>query len=142
MNQNKVTCTKILRFSSGHRLFRHEGKCKFIHGHNYKAEITAMVKNIDNLGRVVDFSVIKEKIGGWIDENWDHKTLLYHGDITMRAALPFDHVFVCNYNPTVENMAKFLVKKGNEIMGELEKPVEISKVVLWETDTCFSMAIK
>jgi len=28
----KVTCSRIVRFDAGHRLYQHEGKCQNIHG--------------------------------------------------------------------------------------------------------------
>ena len=42
-----------------HRIPLHESKCKAFHGHRYAAEITCQAEQLDHLGRVVDFSVIK-----------------------------------------------------------------------------------
>ena len=29
---------------------------------------------------VVDFSVVKERVGGWVDDHWDHTTLVNRAD--------------------------------------------------------------
>ena len=142
MSQGNISCTKIVRFSSGHRVLYHETKCKFLHGHNYKAEITARATTLDTVGRIVDFSVIKAELGKWIDDNWDHKTLLFTADIQMKKAIDRHHIWLCHFNPTAENMAQFLVQKGNELMEKSKYDVEISEVKLWETETCFAIARK
>src|SRR5690606_40371968 len=45
--------------SCGHRVVGHEGKCRFLHGHNYRIHFTVAADQLDEIGRVVDFSVIK-----------------------------------------------------------------------------------
>lgn len=138
--KTKVSCTKILRFSSGHRVYMHESKCRHLHGHNYKAEITVTSKHLDWLGRVIDFSVIKSCIGEWIDRNWDHKTLLFQDDHEYINRVLSTDCFICPFNPTAENMAMYLLKKGNLIFKEQEHPIKVIRVKLWETDTCFAIA--
>lgn len=134
-----VTCTKIFRFSAGHRVWLHETKCKYLHGHNYKAEITATAKHLDSLGRVIDFGVMKELIGRWIGNNWDHRTLIFEEDPFVHK-LPIEHIWIALFNPTAENMAKFLLKKSNDIFEREEYPVRVKEVKLWETETCFATA--
>ncbi len=72
-------CTRRLQFCCGHRVMRHESKCAHLHGHNYVAFFTASAQ-LDDVGRVIDFSVIKERVGGWIDEFWDHGFVLNEED--------------------------------------------------------------
>jgi len=67
-----IRITRKIEFDSGHRVLGHEGKCAHLHGHRYVAEITVESAGLDSLGRVVDFSVIKEKVGKWVDENWEY----------------------------------------------------------------------
>lgn len=137
---------KIMRkveFDAAHRVMNHESKCANMHGHRYVAEIHAEAEDLDVLGRVIDFSVLKAKIGGWIDQYWDHTTIVYDQDIQTIAALeqiprnkPF---FQASWNPTAENMASFLL---HEICpGLLEGTgVIVKKIVLWETPNCFAEA--
>ena len=75
--------TKKIEFDYGHRVLGHEGKCCYLHGHRGVAEVTVCAVDdggVDDLGRVVDFGVVKEVIGGWIDEKWDHNFLLHKDD--------------------------------------------------------------
>ena len=102
--------------SCGHRVVGHEGKCRFLHGHNYRIFFTCMpssVTGLDNLGRVIDFGVIKAKLCQWLEDNWDHKFLLWDQDTEMMEAQTIllmreSYVWV-PFNPTAENIAKYLV---------------------------------
>src|SRR4051794_33803225 len=68
--------TRELRFCYGHRLLNYDGKCKHLHGHNGRAVITLEADQLDALGMVVDFSVIKRVVAAWIDANLDHRMIL------------------------------------------------------------------
>ena len=66
--------------------------------------------NLDNLGRVIDFSVIKELLCKWLDDNWDHKMILWDQDPLFTELLKLDSSVVSiPYNPTAENLARYLV---------------------------------
>jgi 6-pyruvoyltetrahydropterin/6-carboxytetrahydropterin synthase len=138
---NKITATRILEFDAGHRVHQHESKCATLHGHRYKAEIHARAKSLDSVGRVIDFSVLKAKVGSWIDEFWDHTTLVFDQDKETLEALKkmprFKEPFVCPFNPTAENMAEYLLK---EVCPEVLRGsnVEVHKIRLWETPNCFA----
>lgn len=105
-----ITATRYHDISTGHRVFGHESKCKHLHGHNYRIHFTCR-GDLDAVGRVIDFGVIKEKLCMWVENNWDHKTLLWYAD-PLAAVLaekdPAGTVTV-TFNPTAENMAKYLV---------------------------------
>lgn len=135
-----IKCSRKVHFCSGHRVLNHESKCANLHGHNYVAWIYAQADKLDSLGRVIDFSVLKEKVGGWIDKHWDHTTLLFYKDPLTEFNDKFGEnkkVFVCNFNPTAENMAEYLLKVvcPNELKGT---GVNVTKIVLYETENCFA----
>ena len=118
----------------------HESKCATLHGHNGVIWIHAVpTKGLDQLGRVVDFSVLKEKIGGWVEKNWDHTMILYKEDdktINLVQQAPhFKDIFVLETNPTAENLAHHLLWK---VCPELLQGYNIivNKVVFWETENC------
>ncbi len=139
-------CTRRLQFCCGHRVMRHESKCAHLHGHNYVAFFTASAQ-LDDVGRVIDFSVIKERVGGWIDEFWDHGFVLNEEDEgaiqSVSNFAPKDEVeqklYLMPKNPTAENMAEHLL---NDICPSLfaETGVEITKVRIWETENCYADA--
>jgi 6-pyruvoyl tetrahydropterin synthase/QueD family protein len=74
------TITRRLEWDAGHRVLGHEGRCRHLHGHRYVAEVTVAAPELDDLGMVIDFSVLKEKVGGWIDREWDHNMMLHVSD--------------------------------------------------------------
>lgn len=142
-NMSKITCTRKIHFSSGHRVLGHEGKCVNPHGHNYYAHIFAEAEELDSIGRVIDFSVLKEKVGAWIDEHFDHTFLVFDQDIEMIAALNLikspKAPFICTFNPTAENIAHYLLTVVCPEVLE-QYPITVKKVVLYETDNCYAEA--
>jgi 6-pyruvoyltetrahydropterin/6-carboxytetrahydropterin synthase len=136
------TATRIERFSAGHRLLGHEGHCAYLHGHNYRAEIYARAAKVDEVGRVIDFSVLKEVIGAWIQQHLDHSFLVYAEDHDAIAALRMvrgQPIFTMSANPTAENIAALILDRANTLLGKYER-IEVFKVLLWETDNCFATA--
>lgn len=106
-----ITASRYHDFSAGHRVAGHENKCAHLHGHNYRVHFTLAATELDTVGRVLDFSVIKSKLCMWLEESWDHKMILWKEDPIiddLRGIVPQDIVIV-PFNPTAENMAKYLV---------------------------------
>lgn len=113
--------------SVGHRVHGHESKCAHMHGHNYRITFVVRAKDfrsdLDIIGRVLDFSVIKDRLCMWLENNWDHRFLAHEDDPVMRGLLraaqnlqPDDAFLACTsmvwvpFNPTAENMAQYLVE--------------------------------
>ena len=139
-----LECTRRIQFCAGHRVYRHESKCAHPHGHNYVALIHARTKEgpeLDAIGRVVDFSVLKLRIGGWIEKQWDHGFLYFVDDSQCAAMLNMGDqwkTFAMPYNPTAENMAKYLVEEVCPTLMQ-DTGVEIFKVTLHETENCYAV---
>jgi 6-pyruvoyltetrahydropterin/6-carboxytetrahydropterin synthase len=134
------TCTRKLEFDAAHRVIRHESKCKNLHGHRYVAEVTAAAKTLDDLGRVIDFGVIKGVVGEWIDAHWDHGVILNSED---EALIDFVEVedwqlYVLECNPTAENMAEYLFKKANSLLKDVGSEVVVTHIRLHETPNCWA----
>ncbi|MCI0641768.1 MAG: 6-carboxytetrahydropterin synthase [Gemmataceae bacterium] len=126
--------TKELRFCYGHRLLDYDGKCRHLHGHNGRAVITLAASSLDSLGMVMDFSMIKRVVGGWIDANLDHRMLLRKDDPVLPSLLAQDEpVFLMDVNPTAENIAKLI----HDFVASQGYPVV--EVTLWETDDSFAV---
>lgn len=136
-----ITATRRLTFCAGHRVLGHEGKCRQLHGHNYTVHVTAQAEGLDDVGRVVDFSVLKERIGGWLDKWWDHKFLVYEHDTDVRLVLEqacFAH-YVLPCNPTAENLASYIL---NHICPTLMVGTgcRVVSVTVEETENCYANA--
>lgn len=135
----KIEAVRKLHFCAGHRVYKHESKCANLHGHNYVLLAYAQADELDPLGRVVDFAVLKEKIGGWLDEYWDHNFLIFKKDKEMKKletiAPKTKPWYICDFNPTAEMMATHLIK---EICPKVLKGtgVTVTKIELWETENC------
>lgn len=132
----KTTCIRRLTFCAGHRVYGHESKCANLHGHGYQAFIHAEAPELDALGRVVDFSVIKDKVGGWLETTWDHATLLYERDplASLLECQGYKKVIAFPTNPTAENMARYLLNKSNDLLRF--SGVTVTRVDLFETENC------
>ena len=140
-----ITCTRKLTFDAGHRILNHEGKCRFPHGHTYIVYITAKAAKLDHIGRVVDFSVLKEVYGSWIDQNFDHGFLVWEKDIDLLKALSGvlgAKVYYCPFNPTAEEIAKFLGSYYEFVQALAEFDVEVCQVVVCETPNCSAKWVK
>jgi 6-pyruvoyltetrahydropterin/6-carboxytetrahydropterin synthase len=137
-----LTIMRRVKFCAGHRLHRHGGKCEFFHGHNYVADIYVTAREVDDVGRVIDFADLKRLFKGWLDEHWDHGFVLNEADENgIRAAKlvqPSKYYLLPN-NPTAENMATYLLM---EVCPRLlaDTGVTATKVVIWETDESFAEA--
>lgn len=150
-----ITATRRIQFCAGHRLMNHEGKCSHLHGHNYVALFTAEAKGLDPVGRVMDFSALKERIGSWIETRWDHGFIYCKNDKAVDAAIRvfesmargqggfaapgFDTQkrFEMDDNPTAENMASYLLNRVCPyVLGGTG--VKVVKVQLWETENCYA----
>lgn len=82
-------------------------------------------------GRVLDFSDLKRRVKGWIDENWDHAFLICDEDENARKALEIaepSRFFVLSYNPT-EDMAKYLLEEMCPRAGRQWSSGHLSKLV-------------
>lgn len=136
-----ITCTRRLEFDAAHRVMRHESKCRNLHGHRYAVEVTVTAPELDGLGRVVDFGVIKERLGEWIDREWDHQTILWEEDKALGTAIEAEtgqKIAYLPMNPTVENLAKYLLETVCPAL--FAPPLVVTGVKIWETPNCSAEA--
>lgn len=126
--------TKTIPFCYGHRLLNYEGKCKYLHGHNGRAEIMLETNKLDHRGMVVDFTDVKGIVGTFINEKLDHKMLLCRKDpiisLLKKIGEPF---YLVDENPTAENIAKLIYDFAKS------KKLPVVSVKLWETETSFAI---
>jgi 6-pyruvoyltetrahydropterin/6-carboxytetrahydropterin synthase len=150
-----IKASRYHDISCGHRVVNHESKCRHLHGHNYRVHFECSSSGLDSIGRVIDFSVIKEKLCMWLEDNWDHKFLAWERDpvmLTIETALnkdcwsdEFDIFFYSivsvPFNPTAENMAAYLL----EVVGPARLAgtgVELTTVIIEETAKCSASITK
>lgn len=108
----------------------HPGKCRHLHGHSAKADITLSSAELNEQAMVRDFSEIKALIGDWIDREFDHTLLLHEADPILPTLQDAgERVRVVAEHPTAE----FLARKIYDYAKSAGLPVE--SVSLWETDS-------
>ena len=135
-----ITCTRRIEFDAAHRIMNHESKCKMLHGHRYALEATFAAKELDELGRVIDFGEIRAVLGSWIDDNLDHNTILSVNDKNLGekiAAETGQKIYYIKENPTAENIAQYIF---SEICPKLfaQKNVKCVAIKLYETPNCYT----
>ena len=152
MKPHSVSITRKLRFEAGHRIARHESKCKHLHGHSYVAYVVVeptadclkeSQHGLDDLGRVLDFGILKQRLQVWLDDNMDHTFLLDAADTEARKALEFfnslqsgdskQKFYFMPYPPTAENIARHLAQ---DIFPMLVPEVNVVRVTVQETENC------
>ena len=125
-----------IKFCAGHRLHQHGGKCEFFHGHNYIADFYVTSDNVDSVGRIIDFAELKSRFKGWLDDHWDHGFILNQDDQNGLEAIKLvvpSKYYVLPYNPTAENMARYLLEVVcPEVLSDTN--VQATRVVIWETE--------
>ena len=135
--KKRITAHRYHDFSTGHRVYKHESKCAHLHGHNYRIHFYCEAPQLDSVGRVMDFGDIKTYLCNWLEDNWDHKFLIFKEDPwvpTLKEIDPYGTVVV-NFNPTAENMGLYLL----DVIGPLQlkdSPVRLYKVIVEETRKC------
>jgi 6-pyruvoyltetrahydropterin/6-carboxytetrahydropterin synthase len=105
--RTSVTCS--FTFEAAHRLAWHPGKCRNLHGHSYRLEVT-VAGPLDDNGVVVDFDLLREIVEREVIGQWDHRDLNQVLD-----------------NPTAE----LLAHRAWELLAAAG--VDLAALRLWET---------
>ena len=110
----------------GHRIMGHEGRCRRLHGHNYRATVWVKSSRLDDNGFVIDFGELKA-VEKWVDEYWDHRVLLFKDDPLVElgenkgvSVVEFEH------HPTAERIAEYLARLAVRYLGVSAGSVRVS----------------
>lgn len=79
-------------FEAAHFISGYNGKCARLHGHNWIIEAIVRGTELDNLGMLVDFKILKAELNNVLDK-FDHR---YLNELETFA----------QDNPTAENLAR------------------------------------
>jgi 6-pyruvoyltetrahydropterin/6-carboxytetrahydropterin synthase len=109
----RTSVTRTFTFEAAHQLPWHEGKCRHLHGHSYRLEVTVEGPVGDN-GIVVDFADIRAVVDREVIARYDHR---YLNDLLD--------------NPTAELLAAE-IWKSVEAAG-----LDVARLRLWETADSF-----
>lgn len=85
-------------FEAAHMIHGYPGKCARLHGHNWVVEAVVKGNELDELGMLVDFKIIKKALNETLDL-FDHR---YLNEL---------EPFASGVNPTAENLARIIFKE-------------------------------
>jgi 6-pyruvoyltetrahydropterin/6-carboxytetrahydropterin synthase len=102
--------------AAAHFLRGYEGMCKNLHGHTWQVEVALQAKDLDKIGMVVDFVVLKKKLKEFLSQ-LDHVCLN-------------DLPYFKQANPTTEHLAQYIYHEFSKQII----PLIVSKVTVWESD--------
>jgi 6-pyruvoyltetrahydropterin/6-carboxytetrahydropterin synthase len=141
---NKIRITKQFSFETGHALYGYDGKCKNVHGHSYKLNVTVIgtpITDTSNVkyGMVIDFGDLKRIVKTEIVDKFDHATVFNKNTPHVELARELenrDHsVILVDYQPTSENM---VIDFAEKIKRQLPFNIELFSLKLQETETSFA----
>ena len=130
---------RIGPISTGHRQWKDDGHCQFVHGYGRYVEFTFACNERDERGWVMDFGNLKD-VKQWLEEQWDHRLLLSHDDPYIGLFEGLHKVGVANinimpeeYGPGIEDSCKFVYDYINPLIQQkTNNRVWIEKVRVYE----------
>jgi len=141
---SNIRITKQFSFETGHALYGYDGKCKNVHGHSYKLDVTVVGKPIDDTnhvkyGMVIDFSDLKKIVKEEIVEVFDHATVFNkntpHVELAEELSNRGHNVLLVDYQPTSEMM---VIDFAEKIKRRLPNNIQLHSLKLQETATSFA----
>lgn len=117
--QVPYSISKDFGFAAAHCIPDHPGKCRNLHGHNYRVRVHLRASQLDELGMVIDFTKLKV----WMKEvmgRFDHRVL--------NELPPFDRI-----NPTAEQLSEVVFEGIRERVDDPR--VAVHRVEVWENDS-------
>ena len=116
-----ISVTKKFTFEAAHTLPYHEGKCKNLHGHSYRLEVSVIGPR-DPQGMVIDFGNLKKAVKEAVIDKLDHS---YLNDVLA-------------FNPTAENMAEYIGTLLSRLIDNPNSGRKVEKVRLYETENSYA----
>ena len=139
-----IRITKQFSFETGHALYGYDGKCKNVHGHSYRLDVTVIgVPISDNtnvkFGMVIDFGDLKKIVKEEIVNVFDHATVFNKNTPHIELAKELEdrghNVLLVDYQPTSEMM---VIDFADKIKKRLPKNIKLHSLKLQETATSFA----
>ena len=107
-------------FSAAHCLRDYPGKCKNVHGHNWKVDVYVACSELNDIGISLDFYDVRKALKGVIDQ-------LDHSDLNQLPQFKTE-------NPSSENIAKYIYE---ELRNSIVVPgTSVTKVCISENVSC------
>ncbi|PSG90478.1 6-pyruvoyl trahydropterin synthase family protein [Aurantibacter aestuarii] len=141
---SQIRITKKFSFETGHALYGYDGKCKNVHGHSYKLNVTVIGTPISDqnhvkFGMVIDFTDLKKIVKEEIVDVFDHATVFNkntpHVDLAKELKDRGHTVLLVDYQPTSEMM---VIDFAEKIKQRLPENISLHSLKLQETESSFA----
>lgn len=106
-------------FEAAHQINGYEGKCQRLHGHNWSVEAIVRGHQLDRLGMLIDFKVLKGALKNVLDE-FDHQYLNELGAFE-------------TLNPTAENLARLIFERLSAVDVIKKSSARVAAIKIFET---------
>ncbi|MBO4307624.1 MAG: 6-carboxytetrahydropterin synthase [Bacteroidales bacterium] len=134
----KLRLTKQFDFQMAHALSGYDGKCRNIHGHNYRLFVTVEGEPVVDArcaknGMVMDFSDIKSVVEQYVIEPLDHALVLPKESPLLKDLET--KTVVTPFQPTCENLLLYF---ASLLEGKFPPEVKLYSMRLHETESSFA----
>ena len=164
------TITREIQLDAGHRIPKHNSKCRNIHGHRYVVQATlegSLVSEGTEKGMVMDFGYIKEDMMTEIHDPADHVLIMSIDDELLAKFIqvfgvrsgwhvpehPWEHaslvmdgirLYVISSDPTAENLARHWYYRPRYALKGRKVGLEtlLQSVKVYETPNCCAVYYK
>ncbi len=141
---SNIRITKQFTFETAHALYGYDGKCKNVHGHSYKLDVTVIGEPITDssnvkFGMVIDFGDLKKIVNKEIVDHFDHATVFNkntpHVELAKLLADHGHNILLVDYQPTTEMM---VIDFASKISVLLPENIKLHSLRLSETTTSYA----
>lgn len=134
-----VRIAKIFTFDASHTLEFHDGKCRRLHGHTYKAEVVIrgvpllVRKKNPQSGMVLDYGILKRLVEKHVLDYYDH----VHLDDVLEYPTA-ERIVQTIFDALAQSVAKALDEVDEEFKPVAWTPPVLERLRLWETPTSWA----
>lgn len=119
----------------GHRQYRHQGHCRYVHGHNLSVQLTFCAHHRDDNGFVVDFGGL-QSIKKLLADQFDHTLLISHEDPELLLFKKMHADGLCDLRVaegSAEDIVRWIFEKANLLLRkEHDGRVWLHAATVWE----------
>lgn len=111
------------QFSAAHAICGYPGPCQYLHGHNYRVLVRLAGEELDQLGMLIDYTVVKAALAQVLDP-LDHRYLNELPELS-------------ETNTTSEQLAQYIYSRLKDTLlttDDLRRRVRLTEVVVYESE--------